>query len=880
MPHHTVRRLPLFAALFCLLPFLPALAQPNAGSKTEQLPLIDYATTRNYEIGGITINGTQYADHTVLLSLAGLSVGQHISIPGDEIPRAIRNLWKQGLFSDVKITAPKIINDIVFLEIHLTERPRLSMYSFEGTTKAEEEDLRDKISLLRGRIVNENLVASTRTTIQNFYRNKGFWNAQIDLTERKDTTFENSVILDILVNKGRKVRIEEIKITGNDNAYARKLKKQLGDTKERMKLYPDMPKRIWQKIKKANLLEVLGNTTLAETLNFIDDNVLRFKLFTSSKFKEEDYEKDKEALLAYYNELGFRDASIVRDTFYLADENRIKIELDIDEGNKYYFRNIDWKGNAKYDDDLLGRIAGIKKGDPYSSSTIQSSFYMNPNSTDVSSLYMDDGYLFFNVQVEEIADGDSIDLIVNINEGNQATIDKIIITGNDKTSEHVVRREVRSLPGSKFSRSDIIRTQRELASLGFFDPEQIQINPVPNPEKGTVDIEYKVAERSSDQLELSAGWGGTTVVGSIGVSFNNFSLRNIAKKDAWKPLPSGDGQRLSLRFQSTGKAYQAINASFTEPWLGGRRPNSLTVSLNTSRQYYSSNGDHELYTVGTSVSLGRRLRRPDDNFVLTHSLDYRYFRLLDWGRDFIISNGKSNNLSFTTTLSRFSLDQTIFPRSGSNISLSLQITPPYSLLSGKDYSDVSDEEKYRWAEYHKWKFKAEWFTPVVGKFVLRASAKMGMMGYYNEQIGHSPFERFALGGDGIGNFNLYGKEVIALRGYQDSEVTGATSGRTGHPYFTKYTLELRYPLSLNPSSTIYAQAFVEGGNSWASFRDYNPFDIRRTAGVGLRIFLPMFGILGFDYGVGFDKAWSGVGGVGTYLKEKGRFSVVLGFEPE
>lgn len=883
---HTFYRLFCIALCFSAMPLLlPAQTTPTTGN----IPLIDFSITKEYEIGGITVTGTQFLDNNVLVSLSGLGVGDRISIPGEKIPDALKNLWGQGLFSDVKIYAAKVINDIIFLEIKLVERPRLSKYSFDGLRKAEEEDLRDKLNLTRGRIVNDNLLSISRNTVSDFFRDKGFWNADVAITQQPDTLFENnSVSIDIAVRRGNKVRIDDIAFAGNDNVLARKLKKKMKGTKERLMFHRQIPRNAAKDLLHANIPNMLGNLTFGDLMQYVDDNVLRLKLFASSKFLEEEYETDKKAVIEHYNDLGFRDAHIVRDTFYLNERGNMQVNIDVDEGQQYYFRNIEWRGNNKYDDELLSRVLGIKKGDIYSQSTLRSRLFMDPSGSDITSLYMDDGYLFFNVNPEErTVEGDSIDMVININEGAQATVDKIIIKGNDKTNEHVIRREIRSLPGSKFSRADIIRSQREIAALNFFDPEQIQINPIPNPEKGTVDIEYKLAEKSSDQLELSAGWGGNTVVGSIGVAFNNFSLRNIGKKEAWRPLPSGDGQRLSLRFQSTGKAFQSLNASFSEPWLGGKRPNSLTTTVFGTRQYAqgSLNGaiiDRELYTIGTSVELGRRLRVPDDNFVLRNSIDYQYFKLNNWGAGFVINNGISNNLSTTVTLARYSLDQPLFPRSGSNIVVSLQITPPFSLLNGKNYSDATQEEKYKWAEYHKWKIKAEWFTPVVGKLVLRTVAKVGMMGFYNKDIGHSPFQRFEVGGDGIGNFNLVGKEIIALRGYEQSDITGRNGNTNGHPFYAKYTVELRYPLSLNPSSTIYAQLFAEGGNSWGSFDDFNPFDVRRTAGVGLRIFLPMFGMLGFDYGIGFDKArpTNAGTGFGDYLSDKARFSVILGVEPE
>jgi outer membrane protein insertion porin family len=881
IPKTLKKTMPNLQYLFLLLATCFAISTASqAQSSNGTIPLMDFNISKEYEIGGISVSGTQFLDNNVLVSISGLSVGDRITLPGEKVADAIKNLWEQGLFSDIQILATKIVNDVAFIEIKLVERPRLSKYGFEGLRKAEEEDLRDKLNLTRGRIVNENLLSITRNTVSDFFRKKGFWNATVDIDQKPDTLFgSNSIAIDIAVRRGNKVRIDNISFTGNDNALSRSLKKPMKETKERLKFHRGIVGKVAKDLAHTNIPDLLGNITIGETMQYIDDNVMRFKLFSTSKFLEEEYEKDKLAIVEHYNDLGFRDARIVQDTFYLNKQGNMEVNIEVDEGQQYYFRNIEWRGNNKYDDELLSRILGIKKGDIYSQATLRSRLFMDASGSDVTSLYMDDGYLFFNVNPEErTVEGDSIDLVININEGAQATVDKIIIKGNDKTNEHVIRREIRSLPGSKFSRADIIRSQREIAALNFFDPEQIQINPIPNPEKGTVDIEYKLAEKSSDQLELSAGWGGTTVVGSIGVAFNNFSLRNIGNKQAWRPLPSGDGQRLSLRFQSTGKAYQSLSASFSEPWLGGKKPNSLTTTLYSTRQATLS-GVSELYTIGASVELGRRLRFPDDNFVLRNSIDYQYYNLKKW-TGFVITDGVSNNLSTTVTLARYSLDQPLFPRSGSNIVLSLQITPPYSLLSGKDYSDATNAEKYRWAEYHKWKLKAEWFTPIVGKLILRTAAKIGMMGYYNKDIGYSPFQRFEVGGDGIGNFNLVGKDIIALRGYDQGNITGRNNNNSGHPFYAKYTVELRYPLSLNPNSTIYAQAFAEGGNSWASFDEFNPFDVQRSAGIGLRIFLPMFGMLGFDYGIGFDKTTAESSSFGNYLSNKARFSVVLGQEPE
>ncbi|QQS27850.1 MAG: outer membrane protein assembly factor BamA [Sphingobacteriales bacterium] len=879
-------RIALLILLF-ILSFYNVNAQDTTNTKS--LPVISYEKPSTYEIGGITVTGTKYVDEIVLISYTGLNVGDKISIPGDEIPNAIKALWRQGLFSDVKILASKIVNEIVFLEIRLTERVRLSKYSFNGVKKGEEDDLRENLSLIKGRIVTQNLLNNAQNSIINFYRKKGFLNSEVKIIQTPDPLFSNSVILQFDVSRKNKVKIDEIVFIGNENVSSRSLKKQLKETKERLKINTKAPIVMAKDLAKINPVEFLGNLNFGDILTYIDENIFRFKLFTSSKLIEDDYEADKLKLITYYHEKGYRDARIISDTVHIIDEKKIKLEINLEEGNRYYIRDIAWRGNTKYTNEQLNAILNIDKGDVYNKTRLETRLSIDPNGNDVSSLYMDDGYLFFNVTpVEKAVVGDSIDLVINVYEGPQATISKIIISGNDKTNEHVIRRELRTLPGNKFSRSDIIRSQREIANLGFFDPEQIQITPMPNPTKGTVDIEYKVVEKSSDQLELSAGWGGNTIVGSVGVAFNNFSLRNIPNKSAWRPLPAGDGQRLSFRFQSTGKAFQSLNGSFTEPWLGGKRPNALTVSVFSSRSFrnffvadLNDNQRELLYITGASVGLGRRLQWPDDNFSIQTSINYQRYNLQNWRSDFLLTNGQSNNLSVTTTFARYSLDQPIYPRSGSNISLSVQATPPFSAIfnSGVDYSLANDSKKYKWAEYHKWKLKAEWFTALGSKLVLRTSAKMGAMGYYNPDIGHSPFERFEVGGDGIANFNLYGKDIVALRGYEATEVTRRTTN-VGHPFYAKYTVELRYPLSLNPSSTIFALAFAEGGNSWATFKKFNPFEVNRSAGIGLRVFLPMFGTLGFDYGVGFDKNLPADSSIWNYISNRGRFNVVLGLEPE
>ncbi|MCC7233519.1 MAG: outer membrane protein assembly factor BamA, partial [Bacteroidia bacterium] len=621
------------------------------------------------------------------------------------------------------------------------------------------------------------------------------------------------------VDRKKKVRIRQIDFEGNTAISGKELRRTMKDTKR---------KRWW-------------------------------KIFTSAKFLEDKYRDDKTKIIARYNDKGYRDAAIVSDSIYRTGKSGLAIKIRLNEGPKYYFRNITWVGNTKHTSQELSNILGIKKGDVFDQSALDQKLYMSQNSRDVSSLYMDDGYLFFNITpVEVMVENDSIDMEMRIYEGRQARINKVTVTGNTKTNDRVIMREIRTKPGQLFSRSDIIRSQRELAQLGYFDQEKLGVNPKPNPADGTVDIEYTVEEKPSDQFEVSGGYGANQLVGTVGLSFNNFSARNLFNGSAYRPLPSGDGQRLSLRAQTNGKPYQSYSASFTEPWLGGKKPNSFTVSVFRSVQ---TNGRDKsdvlrqsIYITGVSLGLGQRLKKPDDFFTVYHELNYQYYVLENYGTSFLFSNGYSNNLSFAETISRNSIDAPIYPRSGSQVSLSLQFTPPYSLFSKTDYKTAPDNIKYKYIEYHKWKFNSLWYSRLAGNLVLHSKIQYGFLGLYNRDIGSSPFERFYLGGDGLSGYALDGREIIALRGYSNNSVTPRLGYSTiGGTIFDKYTLELRYPLSLNPSATIYVLGFVEGGNTWLQFKDFNPFSVKRSAGMGIRIFLPVFGLLGLDWGYGFDK---------------------------
>lgn len=784
----------------------------------EDISRFDYSSPKEYVIGGVTISGVKYLDQQLLIRYAGLRVGSKIRIPGEEISNAVQKLWDQGLFNDVVISATDIQGSTIFLNIHLAELPRLSKYTYKGIRKTEGDNLKEKIKLTRGDVITENMIGRTQNIIKDHFISKGFLNVKTRITTEPDTSLSNYEIMVIHIDKGDKVKINEIQIVGNDMLEAAKVKRNFKETKEK-KFY-----RLWK----------------------------------ASKFIEDDYEADKRLLIEHYNTLGYRDAKIIKDTIYRFDDKSVNLEITIDEGLKYYFRDINWVGNTKYPDEVLSQVLDIKKGDPYNSAKLDKNLYMNLDGLDVNALYLDNGYLFFNLTPVEVkVEGDSIDLEIRISEGKQAIIRNVTIKGNNKTNDYVILRELRTRPGQLFNRSDIIRTQRELASLGFFNAESLGVNPKPNPEDGTVDIEYIVEETSQDQFELSGGWGVGRIVGTLGLSFSNFSLQNLFNKEAWQPLPSGDGQKLSLRAQTNGSYYQAYNMSFTEPWLGGKKPNSFTLaiyhSLQTNGQPKDSDTRQSMQITGASIGLGKRLSWPDDYFTLYQDLSFQNYKLDNFFSSFPYDEGTSRNLSYSLVLARNSKDQLIYPRSGSEISFSVQATPPYSLLSAKDYTSLDPAEKFEWLEYHKWKFSSSFYTKVAGNLVLNTRAKFGFLGMYNSDIGIVPFERFYVGGDGLSGFNLDGRELIGLRGYGNNTITPGGSSGSGGTIFNKYTVELRYPVSLNPMATVYVHGYVEAGNAWTKFSEFNPFDVKRSAGVGVRIYLPMFGLLGLDYGYGFDE---------------------------
>ncbi|MDB5198597.1 MAG: outer membrane protein assembly factor YaeT precursor [Chitinophagaceae bacterium] len=873
--------------------------------------IFDSKTPKEYTIAAIKVTGTQSFDANLIVSISGLAVGDKVMIPGtDAFSKAINNLWKQNLISNVEIYFTRLIGKNLYVEISITERPRLSNFKFVGVKKSEADDLTAKVGLVKGRVVTENMKRSAEDNIRKFFVEKGYRNIDVQVAEKKDTAITNSVLLTFMVDKKNKVRVDEIYFGGNDNVADAKLKKQMKGTKEMSRLSLTPSKNVNPYSDKNSSLgfkEYLkenGYLSPSKTKELVDP-YFRFKLFTSAKFNDKKYAEDKNKIVDYYNSIGYRDAVIVADTQYYNNKGDMNIAIKMQEGHKYYFGNITWRGNTKYSDSLLSVFLGIKKGETYNVETLNKRLgkQASPDGGDISSLYMDDGYLFFRVDpVETAVYNDTIDHEIRIVEGPQATIDNVTITGNDKTKEYVIRRELRTIPGEKFSRADIIRTQRELSQLGFFNPEKINPGVVPYPDKGTVDINWALEEKSSDQLELSAGFGGGIgLTGTLGVTFNNFSINNIFKKSAWSPLPTGDGQKLSLRVQSNGKAFRSYNFSFTEPWLGGKKRNSFTVSYYDTKYanaynpltggYSSAYADSSyIKTTGFGISLGKQLKWPDDYFSIVYSLNFQQYKLKNYNIFPGLTNGNSSNVSFKVTLARSSAGPNpIFPTSGSNFSLSLQFTPPYSLF--RDIALYNDPtQKYKYVEFHKERFNAEWYVPI-GKahgeeknkqFILKAAAKFGFLGRYNTNIELSPFERFQLGDAGLSNsFALLGYDIIAHRGYpvydnSDPKINpDQSSAANFFPIFNKYTLELRYPFSTSASSTIYGLAFFEAANGWYTFKDYNPFKLRRSVGLGMRFFLPMFGLLGFDYGIGLDRITPTSG-----IKGAAKFTFMLGQEPE
>ncbi len=820
----------IYQLILLLLCGFPAVAQitrpPAAQQAAPSLKVsgtdLDYFNPREYIIGGTTLSGTKYLDKEVIITLSKLIKGERITLPGEATANAIKTLWANGLFDDIEINITKLDEDSVFFDIQVIERPRLSSFELHGVSKSQNTDILERLNSKSGKsIINENLYNSTSTTIKKYLSDKGYFFTNVAFETKDDPNAENSQILQVNVDRGRKVKVQKINFTGNKEFSDAKLRKFLKKTHQRA----------------------------------------FYKVFGSGKFNKEKYEEDKLALVEKMQERGFRDAVIVKDSVYQHNDKTVAIGIEVFEGNKYYFGNMNWAGNAKYSTEYLEKVLGIEKGDVFSEAKLEKKLRGDGNSDDVSSIYLNDGYLTFNVDpVQTKIYSDTVDLEMRIYEGPQYTNNKITVKGNTITNDRVVLREVRTKPGEKFSKEQLIRTVREIGQLGNFDESKTVPTPKPNPADGTVDIEYTVEEKPSDQIELSGGFGGGRVIGTLGLTFNNFSLRNIFNGKAYKPLPKGDGQKLSLRGQTNGSYYQSYSFSFSEPWLGGKKPVSFGLSAFTSSQKYrmSATQNQHIRMNGVTVSLGRRLNWPDNYFQLTHSINAQQYILENYP-GFLFATGTSYNFNLTQEFSRDSRDSPIFPTGGSYFRFTVQATPPYSLLNNTNYATASDKDRYKFTEYHKWKFESQWFQRITGKLVMKAQAQFGFLGSYSSAVGQSPFERFKLGGDGMQGFDfLQGSELIAMRGYSNNSVipVGAEPNiarNSGNPIFNKYVLELRYPVIASQSATAFLVTFAEGGNTWDKFSDFNPFNIRRSVGVGAKIFLPIFGLLGIDYGYGFDK---------------------------
>jgi outer membrane protein insertion porin family len=802
-----------------LLLLLTAFAGTQGRAQGLDVPTADYGYPKEYTIAGITVSGCVTRDPAAVKLFSGLKPGDKLAIPGERISKAIRAIWEQKLFSDVRIELAETRGATAFLNIIVTENPQLASYGFAGTvTRNEGDKLREKILLERGQQVNDAVIAGTAQAVTRFFTEKGYLKASTRIEQVADTSLENSVRLKVLADKGPRVRIQDINFSGNANISAGKLRRTMKETKR---------KRWWN-------------------------------IFGSSKFIRSSFEGDQVKLIDLYNEHGYRNAAIVQDSVRFVSPKKIAIDITVDEGQRFWFRDIHFTGNTKYPEDSLLKILGIQPGDPYNKKKLDSRLYMNPSGADISSLYMDRGYLSFNPEPIERVEGDSIDLEVRIREGKQYRIDEITVAGNTKTFDHVIRREIRTRPGDLFDRSEVIRSQQQLISLGFFDPAQVGVNPRPDPRTGLVDLDYTVAEKPSDRLELSGGYGGGRVLVSLGLSFTNFSMRKLFDSKAWTPLPAGDGQTLSLRAQTNGSYYQSYSISFIEPWLGGRKPNSLSLSGYYTRQTNGVSSDdatfQELGIWGGAVGLGKRLTWPDDYFFMNLTASYQQYRLQNWNSLFAFTNGTSNVYALQLRFARRSIAEPFWITQGSETGITVKATPPFSSFNpGKDYTLLEPAEQYKLAEFHKWKFTSQWFTKLTRSktkhdFVLMARVGLGFLGRYNDRKGDSPFERFYLGGSGLTGFQLDGREIIALRGYDD----GSLSPAFGSFFVNKYTAEVRFPVSLNPQATIFALGFAEAANAWTSIDRYDPFKVYRSAGIGLRLFLPMFGPMGLDYGWRFD----------------------------
>ena len=819
----------LTIALFSLAS-VPVAAQIDSTAQVRNAPMLDYEHPKQYIINKVKVSGIKYLDPEVVASMSGLTKGDTIMIPSDYLSSTLKTMWNQRIYSDVQIlTEP--VGDSVNIEIVLRERPRVYDWKIEGVRKGQMSELLETLKLKKGSELSDFVLNSSKDAIRKYFAEKGFYNADVSVRLENDTTLENVVNVFFVVDRKNRVKIGKIDFEGNTALSDRQLRRSFKKTHQKS-----------------------------------------INIFKGAKYKEKDYEEDKENLIDFYNSRGYRNATILSDSVYRINDKRLGIALKVDEGNKFYYRNVSWTGNSVYETRQLNDMLGISKGETYDKKTLHKRLGIGKHAdyedmSSISSLYQNNGYLFSSIDPGEVVVGeDSIDINVKIFEGKQAKINEVKISGNHRVNDRVIRRELYVRPGELYNRALLMQTIRQLNQMQHFDPEKTSpgIDLVPNSNE-LVDISFPLEEVASDKFEISGGWGSNMFVGSVGVQLNNVSLKNFFKGSEWRPYPHGQNQQLAIRGQTNGSYYKAISLNFTEPWLGGKKPNSLTVGLyysdETDAYYAWQSGNRHFRTIGVSVGIGRRLSWPDRYFTIYNEISYQAYNLKDWS-SFLVTNGTSNIFALKTVLARNSVDSPIYPRTGSEFSLSLTLTPPYSLFQKNvDYADpnLPDYKRYKWIEYHKWQFKAQWYYPLTNnnKLVLMARAEMGYLGSYNKNK-PSPFEGFDVGGDGMSGYNVYGVEIVGVTGYENSALTPYTytaDGRADYARaYNKYTMEIRYPFILKPSSTIYGLVFAEGGNAFKSWKEFDPFLIKRSIGVGARIYLPIVGMLGIDWGYGFDKA--------------------------
>lgn len=841
-----------FMSFGLLLTFLPLFFTTHTAAQDTS-----YEEGKKYILGGLEVTGLQSYNEQTVKTYTGLRVGQPITVPGEQISAIIKKLWGLELFSNIDFYITKIEDDKVFLELNILERATLSKVTVYGVKKRKVEDILKDTDLKKGKKITESLIANTKNYLRNKYKKQGYLNASVNIATAKDTSDTNAESMVINIKKGDKVKVSDIVFEGNEQLSDKKLRKALKNTKKK-KIY-----RFWKK----------------------------------SKYIKEDYQEDLSALIDKYAESGYRDARILSDTFVKVNDNNIDLRIKVEEGNKYYFGDIDFVGNTVYTDRQLTRLLGIKKGATYNGVLLRKRIAddTKPDAEDLTNLYQNNGYLFSSINpVEVSAENDTINFEIRIIEGKETFLDHVTVVGNDRTNDHVIFRELRTRPGQKYSKADIVRSIRELGQLGFFDAEQITPDiQNPNPNEGTVDVQYSLVEAGSSQIELQGGYGGGGFIGTLGLSFSNFSIQNLFNGKAYKPVPMGDGQTFALRLQAS-RTFRVYSLNFAEPWLGGKKPVRFNMSFSRTQQFQFDFRNREVdrnsqfSITGISLGLAKRVQWPDDYFTISHSIGYQLYDFRNYNTGlFNFGNGSSNALTYTLGISRNAIGGgRIFPRGGSNFEVTAKFTPPYSAFSSKDFKAISEEseelleeirgitqgdpaliplterlevleeERFKWLEFYKVKFKGDWYTALAGDLVLRTNAELGFLGHYNNDIGDVPFERFFVGGDGLGNFTLDGRDIVQLRGYENQSLTPVdpnTGSQEGGVVYNKFSLELRYPLTLKPSASIFGLAFLEGGNAFNNFQEFNPFQIKRSVGVGLRIFMPAFGLLGIDFGYGFDS---------------------------